>query len=339
VKWRRRASARQVHLKHLFVLGLLIVAATTPACSQLFHSGQSENASQTISACGATIDLTLKGDTQQISQAILLNWINRAAEAVCTYYGRYPVSHVALNVYVHGQAGVHGGVTHPAENGARIRISVGPGTTQSQFDDDWMLTHEMIHPAFPYMSDKHHWIEEGISVYVEPIARAQAGQISAMQVWHDVVRDMPQGEPEAGDQGLDHTHTWGRTYWGGAMFCLLADVRIREQTHNRNGLQDALRGIRDAGGNIDEDWPIERAFTAGDQATGTTVLMDLYREMRDKPAPVDLDALWQKLGIQRKGDGSIVLISNAPLADIREAITKPPKSAAPRAQLRSTLPR
>ena len=158
-------------------------------------------------------------------------------------------------------------------------------------------------------------------------------------MWRDLVRDMPQGEPEPGDEGLDHTHSWGRTYWGGAMFCLVADVRIREQAHNRKGLQDALRGIVDAGGRIDEDWPIERAFTAGDRATGTTVLMDLYREMRDKPASVDLDALWRKLGIQRGAKGAIELIAEAPDANIREAITKPPKIEAPHAQLQTTGPR
>ena len=44
---------------------------------------------------------------------------------------------------------------------------------------------------------------------------------------------------QGGGFGLDNTHTWGRTYWGGAMFCLLADVEIRRRTHNRRGLQDA----------------------------------------------------------------------------------------------------
>ena len=49
-------------------------------------------------------------------------------------------------------------------------------------------------------------------------------------MWHDIVRDMQKGEPAAGDEGLDHTHTWGRTYWGGAIFCLVADVEIRRET-------------------------------------------------------------------------------------------------------------
>jgi predicted metalloprotease with PDZ domain len=105
------------------------------------------------------------------------------------------------------------------------------------------------------------------------------------------------------------------------MFCLTADVRIREQTHNRKGMQDALRGILSAGGNITQDWDIEQAFAAGDKSTGTHVLTDLYNETRDKPAPVDLAALWQKLGIQRAPDGTITFNDKAPSAKVCEAIT------------------
>ena len=104
------------------------------------------------------------------------------------------------------------------------------------------------------------------------------------------------------------------------MFCLLADVRIRERTHNRKGLQDALRGIVNGGGLITEDWEIEKAFTMGDKATGTTVLLDLYKEMRDKPAPVNLDELWQKLGLDLK-NGQVSFNDKAPEAAIRTAIT------------------
>ena len=61
-----------------------------------------------------------------------------------------------------------------------------------------------------------------------------------------MVDGMPQGLPAAGDQGLDNTHIWGRTYRGGAMFCLLADIEIRKQTGNAKGLLDALRAINRA---------------------------------------------------------------------------------------------
>ena len=275
----------------------------------------------TVKMCGSSIDVRFDGEPSAVTPKDLLTWINRAGDAVCTYYGKFPVPHLRLDVRIHGGSGVHGGVTYP-DDGGYINISLGSDTTIAQLNDDWMLTHEMIHLAFPSMARKHHWIEEGISVYVEPIARVQAGQLSAERMWHDVVRDMPQGEPEADDRGLDNTHTWGRTYWGGAMFCLVADMRIRQQTHNQKGLQDALRGILAAGGTINDDWDIERAFAVGDKATGTTVLIDLYHQMRDQPDPVDLGALWKQLGISRDANGTITFDSKAPLAQIRTAITQ-----------------
>jgi hypothetical protein len=139
------------------------------------------------------------------------------------------------------------------------------------------------------------------------------------QMWADLIRDMPKGQPQAGDEGLDRTHTWGRTYWGGALFCFDADVEIRSRTQNKKGLQDALRGILDAGGNITQDWELTKALKVGDQATGTTVLTDLYNQMKDHPVSVNLQEKWKQLGIE--WDGSAVhLRDNAPEAAIRRAI-------------------
>lgn len=143
-----------------------------------------------------------------------------------------------------------------------------------------------------------------------------------MKVWHDMVRDMPQGEPGDGDQGLDKTHTWARTYWGGALFCLQADVTIHRLTSNRRGLQDALRAIVAHGGTLDkENWSIERALKIGDEATDTKVLEDLYDQMKAKPVQVDLQGLWRELGVA--GDGEDVTFNNdADLASARQAITQ-----------------
>lgn len=90
----------------------------------------------------------------------------------------------------------------------------------------------------------------------------------------------------------------------------------------KNVLQDALRGILNSGGTIVNDWPIEQALTAGDQATGTTVLMDLYKEMGSAPKMTDLDVLWKQLGVARAADASVHFDDKAPLADIRAAITR-----------------
>jgi hypothetical protein len=94
-------------------------------------------------------------------------------------------------------------------------------------------------------------------------ARAQVGDLSAEIVWRELVDGLPKGLPAPGDRGLDNTHTWGRTYWGGALFCLMADLEIHRRTNNRFGLQDALRGIVRAGGNMEHDWQLTSALGSG----------------------------------------------------------------------------
>jgi predicted metalloprotease with PDZ domain len=126
--------------------------------------------------------------------------------------------------------------------------------------------------------------------------------------------------PRREDRGLDFTPTWGRTYWGGALFCLLADIEIRKRTGNRKGLEDALRAILAAGGTIETEWPLTKALRIGDEATGVPVLSELYEKMKASPYPVDLNALWKELGVERK-EGLIRFNDSAPLGAIRRAIT------------------
>lgn len=110
---------------------------------------------------------------------------------------------------------------------------LGAAVSETDLETDWTMTHELVHMGIASLADKHHWLEEGLATYVEPIARAQDGQLPAEKVWKDMVSGMSQGEPQRGDRGLDRTPTWGRTYWGGAMFCLVADVEIRRVTGTR----------------------------------------------------------------------------------------------------------
>jgi len=271
-----------------------------------------------VPVAGSEIHITLPDEQLTVSAQDLLQWVKSAAGAVVGYYGRFPIPHLTLRIRAGRGDRIGHGVTFP-EGGGLITVAVGRESEIDALRNDWVLTHEMIHLAFPSMAENHHWIEEGISTYVEPVARAQAGQIPEAAVWREFILNMPKGEPAPGDKGFDNTPTWGRTYWGGAMFCLIADVQIRERTQNRKGLQDSLRAILDHGGIITKDWSIERAFAVGDQATRTDTLQSLYKEMRDKPIPIDLGDLWRKLGVALI-NGEIVFNDAAADAPIRKAI-------------------
>lgn len=272
----------------------------------------------------ASIHIVRSGNADAPDIAVLRRWISDAATAVRTYYGRFPVNRLRIIVQPLEGHGVRTGTTY-ALHVATIRVGVGRDSQADDLGDDWIMTHEMVHLAMPRFADRHAWLEEGLATYVEPIARAQAGQLSEAKVWGDMFNDMQKGLPLADDQGLDNTSTWGRTYWGGAMFYLLADVQIRERTANRLGLQDALRAIVAAGGNHLAAWEVDRTLAIGDNATGTTVLSDLYREMRNAPMAPDLVDLWRRLGVDRRA-GQIVFDDTAVLAGIRRAITRRPSS-------------
>jgi len=166
----------------------------------------------------------------------------------------------------------------------------------------------------------HRWAEEGLATYVEPIVRARGGLVSDAQFWRDLVEGLPQGLPRAGDRGLDSTPTWGRTYWGGALFWLLADVQIRERTQGRRSLDDALRAVLVKSGGIAARWPLARVLREGDAAVGVPVLEELHARMGSAAAPVDLDALFRRLGVPTSGSERR-FDDRAPLARVRAAIT------------------
>jgi hypothetical protein len=246
-------------------------------------------------------------------------WIDQATKAITAYYGRFPVQTARMIVERTDGSGIRWARTF-AYSGAFVRVGVGADTSASQFASDWMLTHEFVHLALPQLADAHDWLQEGAATYVEPVARAQAGQLSPERVWAEFALEMPQGLPGPGDRGLDYTPTWGRTYWGGALFCLVADVEIRKRTDNRFGLQDALRAILADGGTLEHRWAVREALKTGDRATGVNVLTETYDAWRAKPVHIDLDELWRQLGVERQGRRS-VLHDDAPLAEIRRGIT------------------
>jgi hypothetical protein len=275
-----------------------------------------------ITVDGAAIHIEFEPGAFRDGGAAVRGWIRRSANIVAGYYGRFPTARVTVQVIAEAGEGVHGGKSFANPN-AFIRVQLGREVTEAQLLADWVLVHEMTHLALPDTGEAHAWLSEGLATYVEGVARVQAGNRSEADVWSEEIRQMPRGMPQPEDRGLDHTHTWGRTYWGGAMFCLLADVEIRKQSHNRVGLQDALRAVARASGGLAADWPIERVLRTGDGAVGTTTLEDLYAQMKDRPVTPDLMRLWQQLGIEPEGS-SVRLSDSAPLADVRRAIMRAP---------------
>jgi len=291
-----------------------VQAATCPAAT-----------TENLSVRASTLCVLME-DPSPARRELLHAWVERSADIVANYYGRFPAPLVVLDLKTMDGVGVGGGRTIN-DSGLIIHVKVGRDATPAALADDWVLVHEMVHLALPEVGRRHNWLAEGLAVYVEGVARAQYGNREIADVWAEDRHSMPMGLPHAGEAGMDQTPTWGRTYWGGALFCLQADIAMRRQTGNRIGLQTALQAILKETGGYAFDRDIDAVFRIGDAATGTRVLEDLYQEVKNTAQAPDLEALFSELGVP-KDPKTEAFDDHAPLAAIRIAITAAANPAA-----------
>ena len=309
-------------------LGLVLAAFAMAAAGRAAADGPAlagnrcaERTAVALDVRGSTL-CVLSDDPAEALRPVVRDWIERSARIVADYYARFPAPLVVLRIQAGPGDGVRGGRT-TNDSGLMIQVSVGRDATAADLAADWVLVHEMVHLALPEVGRLHNWLAEGLAVYVEGIARAQFGNREITDLWSEYRRSMLLGLPHGGEGGMDQTPTWGRTYWGGALYCLQADVAIREQTGNRAGLQTALRAILNSTGGYRAERDIEEVLRIGDAATGTRVLEDLYRANKAAPVTPDLALLWSRLGIP-DDPKSQPFDDHAPLAPIRIAITHQP---------------
>jgi hypothetical protein len=269
---------------------------------------------------GSRISIEIRDRVLREKKDMLLDWVLYSAKTVHHYYARFPVQSVHIKLQVSGGHAVRSGQAFGGDSPS-LRVVIGENIDPAMLRRDWILVHEMVHLAMADVPQSQRWLLEGLATYVESIARAQRGHLSEEFVWNGFINRMPQGLPKNGDRGLDQTPTWGRTYWGGAIFCLLADIEIRKLSDNKLSLRDALRGVLGAGLSMHGSATAMQVFEAGDNAIGMSVLVPLYQKMKADPYPINLEALWASLGVALQNE-QVIYDDDAPLAHIRKGLLK-----------------
>lgn len=271
----------------------------------------------------ATIELvTLPGELAAAPE-VRTAWVRDTARAISEFWRGFPVSH-ALVVLI-PTAGHHG-VAHGkvvAAGGAGVAIHIGSLARRADLYGDWILVHELFHLGFPSFSGEGKWLDEGLATYFEPIIRARAGWRTPHAVWNEFSNDMGQGLSAVEATGVERAESFKGIYWGGAIIALLADVKTRERTGGKLGLEDGLRAVLAEGGNASQLWKLNRAIAVIDARLGDNTLRALADAHSFTGKPVDLPKLWRDLGVSRTAD-ELVLEQDAQLAAIRDAIISPP---------------
>ncbi|HEY8041357.1 MAG TPA: hypothetical protein VIF15_16240 [Polyangiaceae bacterium] len=273
---------------------------------------------------GATLDVALLGPPLAMGDDGARAWVKEAAGCVARLFGHFPVAATVFVVPVRGaDEVVFGRVLSLA--GASVALLFGSETRPESEHADWVTVHELFHLGTPSFVGEGHWLEEGLATYYEPILRTRAGWMSEADLWRHFAREMPRGLRKPGDPpSLEERDDIDSTYWGGALFALLADVRIREATRGARSLDDAMRAALAQLGDATHSATLADFLRVGDAATGTPVLTEVHAHDAMAGEPVDLEGLWRALGVGVNADGSVTLHDDAPMAAARRAIAGAP---------------
>jgi hypothetical protein len=253
----------------------------------------------------------------------ITDWVRRTAEAEANYWHGFTAPHLLLGlVPMATRRGVGYGRTE-ASGGATVMVEVGADVDQRRLFNDWVLVHELIHSAMPFVRGRATWLMEGAATYVEPIIRARAGWKTEEAVWKEWMDNMPQGMG-AYIKGLSNGS--GReNYWSGALFMLMADLDIRRDTNGEKGLEDCLAGYEST-----RSMSLGDYVAACDRMTGTKVMSSLADKYYATGQQFDLPGFWRDLGVSEVG-GRIVLSDAAPMAQWRKMIVMGPPGHPPKA--------
>lgn len=268
----------------------------------------------------ARIDVAVVGNaTYAMSDDAMRTWVGQAADVVTPLFGRFPVDRTTLFVVpAQGEDEVvFGKVLSLA--GASVVLVVGDKMPASARQNDWVLVHELFHLGFPTFRGEGRWLGEGLATYYEPILRARAGWTTDAEVFRQFARNMPRGIPDRGSSvGLADRSDLDSIYWGGALFCFAADVKIREETRGLHSLDDVVRTALARGGDATKVWTVADVLRLGDEVTGTKVLSTMYERYAMRGENIDLENMLASLGIDR--DASVSLDDARPLAWVRRSI-------------------
>jgi hypothetical protein len=278
---------------------------------------------------GTRLRVALLHASPPIEWDFVEQWLTRAASAVTSLYGRFPVD-TAQVVVVPGARGeepvpwayvLRGGMPS-------VHFFVNQRRPLAEFLTDWTAVHEMSHLLLPYVRPEDAWLSEGLASYYQNVLRARAGMVTEQEAWQGMHTGFRRGERSMpGITLADATErmyrdgAYLRVYWHGAAMLLLADQRLRARTDGRESLDTALSKLHDCCLAPDQAWDASSVFAKLDALTGTTVFRELLAEQTASRFP-DLAEAYRTLGLRMTDDGSSVELVDGPRVADRKAIMR-----------------
>ena len=258
-------------------------------------------------------------------------WLGAAVTAVSLGAGqghRFPFERTQVTVEPVWGAGVPFGMVSRG-GGPQAHLLLGQ---QARIDDvigSWVAVHELSHLLHPLLDVSDAWFGEGFASYQQNILRARAGLMTEDECWAALADGLRRGADASlrgpRTRSLQDASSAMRTegaylqvYWGGAAVVLWLDVALRRCADR--SIDDVVATFRAEQPRVDARRVPAREIVARAAATATecAYIAEEVDNLLREPFPRVGMALLGELGVADAG-----LSSTAPLARLREAITRP----------------
>lgn len=275
----------------------------------------------------AHLAVAVLGAFPDASPEVMARWVEETFSLPLGLWGGAPMRQGMFALFpASGRDQAVFGRVHPSSAPTLIAWT-GQRFQESSIRSDWVLLHEMLHLGIPPVMADAKWLDEGIATYLEPLLRFRAGWIPEEELWFELAQGLPRGRAGLEERSLQHARGINDVYWGGALFCFLADLATRRASSGQRGLEDGLRALLEEGILITgRRYSLAELIAVMDRGIGSAVLTTLKARHVDSSGPVPFDALLEELGVEFDGD-SVVLRNDRPLSKMRQHLARGGTSA------------
>lgn len=264
------------------------------------------------------------------SDAGLDRWLAAAVDCVAQPWGgRFPIPRAQVVVVPSGPSREPVDFGHAYQSGgAAVVLDLASTARDSDLPLEWILVHELLHLAMPWIVGEDAWLGEGFVTYYQEVLRARAGAFGDAGPWQALEEGFQRGRSQPSvrtlaedSRDMHARHAYYRVYWSGAALALRMDVTLQQSTRGRLSLDDALRLWSSAAFRARRGWRALDLLSETERALGVGGLVAPARAALAAAGFPAIDDLYARLGLSVDPRGRVALLERAgPARQLRSRI-------------------
>ncbi len=252
-----------------------------------------------VGSAGTPLTLAVLDGPLDTDIATLEHWVSDAATAVSTFWQRFPDEQALVTIVPDsGRKGVIFGKVLP-ESAPGVLIEMGEHTSREDLYADWILVHELFHIGFPsFYQEVSGSTRAWRRTSSRSSARARVGSTSR-RCGTSSCAPCRKVSPPSGASGSRRARATATSIGAEPSTACSPISRSARRRAAAPGSSRACAPCSRRAVTPSEVWSLSQVLKVADNAVGTPVLLDLANAHAYAATPVDLDALWERLGVVR----------------------------------------